>query len=373
MADNQFYGFQVFEKRVKLKGALISKSGLHVGSGSALSPEASDLPVVKDFLGRPFIPGSSFKGVLRSNLEAFLHSFTPKQGVKLVCNPIVDEERCLSSKKKKDIFQKATRGEIADPEKEIWEQSCWLCQLFGSPWLASKVKVADMPVNSNWHSQMLGVRQGVAIDRESETVGEGPYDFEVVPPETEFKISIVVENPEPYELGLLMLGFQMFDQSFALLGGNTSRGLGRVEIKLEDILEVTPQQMLAALIPQEEEITSLEDEEVVTSLPEHFQQLVTCLKEVPQLDHNGLVTALQNRGWIKQKVREAGFNNFKELFEKAVKQGVIVEKNGFYSLKGKEEMPEEAPQKVNIEQKQQAWLSALAKKLKEVTEEESNV
>ncbi|RLD96256.1 MAG: CRISPR-associated RAMP protein [Aquificota bacterium] len=373
MADNQFCGFEVFENRVKLEGALISKSGLHVGSGRALDPEASDLPVVKDFSGRPFIPGSSFKGVLRSNLESFLRSLKPKQGVKLVCNPIADGERCVSSEKKKDIFQKATRGEIADPEKEIWKQSCWLCHLFGSPWLASKVKIADMPINGNWRSQMLGVRQGVAIDRESETVGEGPYDFEVVPPETEFKMSIVVENPEPYELGLLMLGFQMFDQGFALLGGNTSRGLGRVEIKLEDILEITPQQILESLNPELEEGAPSEEEQPKITLPEHFQQLVACLKEAAQLNHNGLVASLQTRGWTKQKIREAGFKNFKDLFEKALKDGVIMEKNGFYFLKGKEEMPEEAPKKVDIEQKQRAWLSALARKLKEAVEEESNV
>ncbi len=63
-----------FEKRYELRnrylfeGQLVMQTALHIGGGRAsLSP--SDSPVVLTPTGHPFIPGSSFKGSLRSTVE----------------------------------------------------------------------------------------------------------------------------------------------------------------------------------------------------------------------------------------------------------------------------------------------------------------
>jgi CRISPR/Cas system CSM-associated protein Csm3 (group 7 of RAMP superfamily) len=58
-------------------GQLTCDTGLHIGTGERVSPGASDLPVVKDGLGRPYIPGSSLKGVLRAYAERLIYSLTP--------------------------------------------------------------------------------------------------------------------------------------------------------------------------------------------------------------------------------------------------------------------------------------------------------
>jgi CRISPR/Cas system CSM-associated protein Csm3 (group 7 of RAMP superfamily) len=75
------------------------------------------------------------------------------------------------------------------------------------------------------------VRDGVAIDRDTETAADGrKYDFEVVPRETAFDLQLRVDNATAGELGLLFLGLREFTNGDAWVGGNTSRGLGLVRI-----------------------------------------------------------------------------------------------------------------------------------------------
>src|ERR1022692_3315568 len=53
-----------------LEGELTCETGLHVGAGKgSLEIGGSDNPVVKDAFGRPYVPGSSLRGKIRSLLE----------------------------------------------------------------------------------------------------------------------------------------------------------------------------------------------------------------------------------------------------------------------------------------------------------------
>src|SRR5678815_6196606 len=53
-----------------LAGELHCETGLHIGAGKgSLEIGGADNPVVKDAFGRPYIPGSSLRGKLRSLLE----------------------------------------------------------------------------------------------------------------------------------------------------------------------------------------------------------------------------------------------------------------------------------------------------------------
>ena len=53
-----------------LEGEMLCETGLHVGAGKgSLEIGGSDNPVVKDAFGRPYVPGSSLRGKMRSLLE----------------------------------------------------------------------------------------------------------------------------------------------------------------------------------------------------------------------------------------------------------------------------------------------------------------
>src|SRR2546426_10745938 len=56
--------------KLLLEGGRHCDTGLHVGAGKgSLEIGSSDNPVIKDAFGRPYIPGSSLRGRLRSLLE----------------------------------------------------------------------------------------------------------------------------------------------------------------------------------------------------------------------------------------------------------------------------------------------------------------
>jgi len=379
-------GYHIFSRRVILKGKLTLLSGLHVGAGRAVGPTASDLPVLKDINGSPFIPGSSLKGVLRSNVEAFLRSFQKGTTEYLACCQVGGDSNskdpslrpCITKDEKEDIVRKP-QGNIL-----IWEKSCWVCKLFGSPWLASKVQFVDLHVASEWTPELLAVRDGVAIDRESETAAaRKKFDFEVVPPGTQFQLEIVVENPEDYELGMLIFGMDLLNDGLALLGGNKSRGLGRVRIELEEVEEITPQTILEELKAEEEpsEPSSEEasEDRDISQYDDLQQDLRTCLEEAGSLDHEGLVLAMQKRGWTKAKLNEKGYRNWKELFDKSVSAGVISRFGDMFHPPGSvpaEDKPTPAPSKEEtsereeeVQRKVKTWKDALYKKLKQALEE----
>lgn len=122
------------------------------------------------------------------------------------------------------------KGDDAELSQAIIGESCLLCQTFGSPWLASPVRVRDLPVVADeWFGQ-FDVRDGVAIDRDKGTVAVGPYDYEVVPAGTRFALHVAAENLSEWQRGLLWLGLRALERGDVSLGGFTSRGLGWIRL-----------------------------------------------------------------------------------------------------------------------------------------------
>lgn len=225
--------FEKFENRFTLRGMLVTTTGLHVGKGASLEPVGSDSPVVKDILSAPMVPGSSFRGVLRSRIEAMLRGLGED-----ACDIV--QSGCVSADKVSDWRVELRNHGLNELEvdeeltRRILKKSCWVCKLFGSSHLASKVQIKDIHHRGEWHG-FYEVRDGVAIERDTETAGkEKKFDYEVVPSGTEFDVEIVVENATDEQLGLLFLGLREFEKGVVSIGGNTSRGLGRVQLSWEE-------------------------------------------------------------------------------------------------------------------------------------------
>ncbi|MCL6436477.1 MAG: CRISPR-associated RAMP protein [Leptolyngbyaceae cyanobacterium HOT.MB2.61] len=220
--------FDVFRNRLEISGVLTTVTALRISQGRSTEPIGSDLPVVKDSLGRPLIPGASFKGALRSRLESFLRGIDETLAVDpsdLAGSYWMSQVKDLKKKYKKD--DKVLTDHLVSMTDEV-------SQLFGSPWIASKFQVRDLTVFPDaWFGQYQE-RDGVAIDRDTETAADGKlYDFQVVPAGTPFEFKAVVENAENWELGLLMIGLHQFETEQVPLGGGRSRGLGVVRLELQ--------------------------------------------------------------------------------------------------------------------------------------------
>ena len=216
--------FDKFQSRLNLKGEVETLTAIRIGAGRSTSPVGADMPVVRDATNFPYIPGSSFKGVLRSYVESILRSFIDER--RIVCNPVHDDEQCI------------TRAEMASIREQrndalILERTCWVCQVFGSLWYASKLQIRDLHVQKDlWFDQYLQ-RDGVAIDRDTETAADGKlYDFEVVPAGVVFDFQAIVDNAEDWQLGLLYLGLSAFENGELTIGGGSSRGLGAIQLSL---------------------------------------------------------------------------------------------------------------------------------------------
>lgn len=250
--------FSRFDSRLVLACTLTAATALRVGTGRTTVATETDLPVIKDALGRPYIPGSSFKGVLRSRVESLLRAaWTGRRGG--ACNPLDDNieqpERCISRREmdeKKQALRTATK---ADERLTDWvlTESCLACQTFGSPWLASRVQIRDWQVDDLLWFDQFQVRDGVSIERDTETAGDGLlYSYEVVPAGTRFSGRILLENGEAWQLGLLFWGLQEFNHGLTL-GGATSRGLGAVEVAWDDGSRYVSQEDLWSYIEDPDE------------------------------------------------------------------------------------------------------------------------
>ena len=236
-AGNQVIDFSTFHSRLRVRGVLRAETAVRIGSGGESSPTEHDLPVLKDLQGRPYIPGSSFKGAFRAHLEKLLRGLDESLACCSTSRPqgAGALPGCLTQadvdQMKRDLRY---QDDAAALSHALMAGSCWTCSLLGAPWLASKVLVRDLRVRPDtWFGHYL-VRDGVAIDRDTETAAEGlKYDFEAVPSGTEFSFEMVVENASDAELGLVLLGLREFAEGYVPLGGATSRGLGDVCLEVD--------------------------------------------------------------------------------------------------------------------------------------------
>lgn len=218
-------------RRVSVAGELETDGALHIGTGSGGGGvEASDMPVARNGHGRPYVPGSSFRGSLRSGLESLLRGLDLK-----VCDPFRregdgPEVSCSErvARRRKELQKRQAAIDEATAFDLAWEESCEICRLFGHSFLASRLRIADLPLVG---AAPTYVRDGVGIDRDLRSAAGGIlYQFEAVPSGARFRLRMEIENPEDHELGLLLVGLDLFTTGARSLGGKSARGLGRVRL-----------------------------------------------------------------------------------------------------------------------------------------------
>ncbi len=236
--------------RAVLRIRLETVTPLLIRAGDAgLTPTAADLACVRTHHARygstVFIPGSSLKGVLRSAAEATVRGRKFKD-IKGACDPLDHNKSC---------GKEPARSSSAQRERllshEVHRQQCLACRVFGSLRMKGRTGIRDLfPWNdstdveprlqpggeNHLRANRVEVRNGVAIDRITGSVKNGPFDQELVPAGVCFWGDISLENYQAWQLGLLAQSFAEVNDGFAQLGSSKSRGLGVAKLEVESIL-----------------------------------------------------------------------------------------------------------------------------------------
>src|SRR5271154_5337350 len=184
-----------FLGKLILEGELHCETGLHVGAGKgSLEIGGSDNPVVKDAFGRPYVPGSSLRGKLRSLLEqssglavpAELVYLSKRKGqeVRIHQSDRPDDEICL-------LFgRNAGRLERAEGDSAMESRSA-------SP---ARLTIYDAPLDpesitaqmrENLDDEITEVKSENAIDRI--TSQSNPRTLEHVPAGARFKVRLILD------------------------------------------------------------------------------------------------------------------------------------------------------------------------------------
>lgn len=219
-------------KIISLKGQITLLSGLHIGGGdNAMEIGGIDNPVIKTN-GKPYIPGSSLKGKMRSLLEINfgLEKFT---GGKVFDSRNFEYED--KDKKKKHI-------EISD---SIEKSAITLLRLFGDAnpkkdkvigitrLVVGDCHLSEETLKENYPFELTEIKKETAINRAKGMAQNGSLrETEIVKKDVKFdfdiRIKILNDDKDEKELkAMLMRGLELVEKDY--LGGNGSRGYGRIE------------------------------------------------------------------------------------------------------------------------------------------------
>lgn len=237
--------FEKLESRALIQYTIKTKSDLHIGGHGNTLPAEVDNQVLKNNNDFPIIPGSSLKGVLRTEMERLL------TGISIDVCSVPDVCR---SPKRKDV------------------EECPVCILFGGAELAGSVRIKDATANN----KRTLIRDGVAIERKTRKAKSGAkYDFEAVPQGTEFYGEVTIENLDIDEnknakLGAFLSLVDFFNACSGSIGHAISRGFGQINIEIDNFRVITAQDYLSGkfdgkVFPSgEPEFNALKDEAIIS-------------------------------------------------------------------------------------------------------------
>ncbi|MBI5083074.1 MAG: type III-A CRISPR-associated RAMP protein Csm3 [Acidobacteria bacterium] len=216
--------------KLLLDGEMTCETGLHIGAGKgSLDLGGADNPVVKDAFGRPYVPGSTLRGKMRSLLEQSAGLVSPGdlvylsrrrgQEVRIHQSDEPGDEICLLFGRNPGRMERVS-GDVLEPA-------------FATP---ARLTVYDAPLDldsispqmrENLDDELTEVKSENAIDRV--TAQANARTLERVPAGAKFRVRFVIDIlcPEDRELvGTFVQGLRLLEDD--ALGGGGSRGSGRV-------------------------------------------------------------------------------------------------------------------------------------------------
>jgi len=233
------FGHQALRSRHCFEGLLQLETPLRLSSGRA--SDLTDAPLMRDRDHKIFIPGSSLRGALRSEVERVLAGVGESAGLRacVLFAPDEGQAACVTASREKqealqELEEKAGRREATPAERNapldyLEKHLCHVCQLFGSPVYASRLMIEDAyPVAGT--ALQTAVRDGVGIDRDTGAArGNVKFDYEVLEGKPHVTLRLRIENLTETDRKLLNLIFALLRQGLHI-GGKRAAGLGQIKL-----------------------------------------------------------------------------------------------------------------------------------------------
>jgi len=200
---------------IEPRAPLLIKSGL-----ASPNPSLPDMQFVRTMTPTGetvFIPGSSLKGTFRSFTEKVLRT-AKDDGA---CEPFPSSPGYCGRR----------LGNEENPAR-VYRESCRACKIYGNTRLKGRLSFTDAFPEGTVKTE---TRYGVAISRLTNAVAVGPFDMEVLV-QGRFRTSLVLENFEIWQLGLLALTLQAINDGLVKLGFGKNRGFGEVSMTVEEAI-----------------------------------------------------------------------------------------------------------------------------------------
>ena len=231
------FGHHSLHNRYRFAGTLELTTPLRVSSGVA--SDATDAPLIQTTNDIPYIPGSSLRGAIRSEIERILSAVGSEASGLTCCTLFIQddsENACISSNKKKQEALVTLSEDENGEEKalaKIKAELCDVCKLFGSTVFASRLIIEDsLPTSHEKHSDKRVIRDSVGINRDTGTAFDGAkFDFEVLETGPTFDFRMQAENVTEKDKKLLRLILSLLQHQGLHVGGKRAAGLGRIKLK----------------------------------------------------------------------------------------------------------------------------------------------
>ena len=214
--------------QIRPKGPLLIKAG-----GISANPALPDMQFVRTYrpdLGETvYIPGSSLKGVVRGFVEKALRTWNDRESWRWACSTFEEKDK---PPEEGNCPQRIKHTEKVENRSlstaEIYANSCGACRIFGHTRLRGRLSFTDFfPVEE----VRTEIRYGVAISRLTHAVAHGPFEMEVAVSGA-FEGTLVLENFEIWQLGLLTTALEAMNRELLKVGFGKNRGFGEVKAQI---------------------------------------------------------------------------------------------------------------------------------------------
>jgi len=229
MADIKLHGKLIITGKIK------AETGLHIGgSRTGIDIGGVDNTVIKDHEGKPYIPGSSLKGKMRSLLEKAeglasndkrVWQKKPEGTTPGISIHICDEEECSVC----NIFGRnnAKMQEINGQEKEITKTTPTRLIVRDAKLMESSI---PQDVKDNLELEWTEVKFENSIDRI--TSAANPRQQERVPRGAEFELEMVYNiytDTDKTRFRKVLKAMQLLEDDY--LGSSGTRGYGKISFR----------------------------------------------------------------------------------------------------------------------------------------------